>query len=617
LFEAYDGTDLVTITQAGSVGIGTTTPAYKLDIASGDGAVQIGPNASYSRDLWLGGWGTGTGEAWVRASNGNLHLDSKSGYHTYLNHYTTGNVFIAGGGKLGIGTTSPDQALTVSGAFAGYGIHIDSSTGAGIEIDRGASTNSHGVLFQTAGVDNWYIGNYNDGDALVIKDGKWDGTEIARFTPTGLGIGTTAPLTKLHIVAGDHAEEVARLTGGAWNDTVQGSVFLGFHHHLMTPKVYPSVRIGALETDLSDYDASLVFQTRNSGNDSVPVTRMTISEAGKVGIGTTSPTAPLSIKVPASDNNKAWDIQEIAGTSVFWLNYDGAGTGSTGNSIGFESYWTANMLTIRGDGKVGIGLTAPAAKLQVNGGIGVGTSSSDIGATDGAKRSIQIATDTGYGGTYNAHSGFRIHTRLNAGGWASPSIHFDGASNWGTYGNVNWLIIGHYTASNPHFRSRLIYDRAYSSGSETRVDGDGNLFRYSSSARYKTDIEDLWDAEADKVLDLRPVWFRSTGGLDQSDWSWEGFIAEEVAEINPRWTNYGPVWDTTIETDDLTGETREGYVQDADGERVPTLDGDGNEVLRPEGVQYGQMVPALVNLIGRQKDQITALTVRLEALEAA
>jgi len=40
-------------------------------------------------------------------------------------------------------------------------------------------------------------------------------------------------------------------------------------------------------------------------------------------------------------------------------------------------------------------------------------------------------------------------------------------------------------------------------------------------------------------------------------------------------------------------------------------------VLRPEGVQYGQMVPALVNLIGRQKEQITALTARLEALESA
>jgi len=305
-----------------------------------------------------------------------------------------------------------------------------------------------------------------------------------------------------------------------------------------------------------------------------------------------------------------------------------AATAETGNwafgyennsthDLSFNSTVSDNVLYLKNSSSsVGVNSSLPHAKLTVSGGLGLGTGS-DIGATDGAQRSIQIGTDTHYGGTYTGHSGFRIHARLNAGGWASPSLHFDGASNWSTYGNTNWLILGNWTASAAHFRSRLIYDRAYSSGSETRVDGDGNLFRYSSSARYKTDIEDLWNAEADKVLDLRPVWFRSTGGLDRSDWSWEGFIAEEVAEINPRWTSYGPVWDTTTETDDLTGETREEYVQDADGERVPTLDEDGNEVLRPEGVQYGQMVPALVNLIGRQKEQITALTARLEALESA
>jgi hypothetical protein len=101
----------------GYVGIGTGSPAYKFDVASGDGAVRIGPN-SYSRDLLLGGWGTGTGEAWVRASNGNLHLDNKSGYHTYLNHYQAGNVFMVAGasqGSVGIGNASPAYKLDVTG----------------------------------------------------------------------------------------------------------------------------------------------------------------------------------------------------------------------------------------------------------------------------------------------------------------------------------------------------------------------------------------------------------------------------------------------------------------------------------------------------------------------
>ena len=114
-----------------------------------------------------------------------------------------------GNDRVGINTDSPDQLLTVAGALGGYGIHIDSSTGAGIEIDRGASTNAHSVLFQTAGVDDWAITNYNNGDALCIKDGGYTGTEIARFMPSGLTFnGDTAAANAL-----DTYEE------GTWSPT--------------------------------------------------------------------------------------------------------------------------------------------------------------------------------------------------------------------------------------------------------------------------------------------------------------------------------------------------------------------------------------------------------------
>ncbi|MFK5856749.1 MAG: tail fiber domain-containing protein [Bacteroidota bacterium] len=112
------GNDIWFQASTGNVGIGTASPGYKLDIASGDvTAVRIGPNSTYSRSLLLGGWGTGTTEAWVRTSDGNLHLDSKSGTHTYVNHYSNGSVFLAsGGGNVGIGTASPTAILSVYGA---------------------------------------------------------------------------------------------------------------------------------------------------------------------------------------------------------------------------------------------------------------------------------------------------------------------------------------------------------------------------------------------------------------------------------------------------------------------------------------------------------------------
>ena len=248
-------------------------------------------------------------------------------------------------------------------------------------------------------------------------------------------------------------------------------------------------------------------------------------------------------------------------------------------------------------------------------GLGLGTGS-PINNTDLHHQTIQIATDTYYGGTYDLHSGFRIHTQLNAGGWASPSIHFKGANNWGSYDKM-WLVVGNWTLAGAHLTSPLVYDRYGTSGSYLRTDGSGNIFRLSSSGRYKTDVEDLWDAEADKLLSLRPVWFRSVAPIDRSDWAWEGFLAEEVAEINPRWVEYGQQWVTAAVTDSITGVTREDPVEDEDGNRTAVLNEDGTELLRPEGVQYPQMVPALVNLIRRQKVQITELIERVEALEAA
>jgi hypothetical protein len=125
--------------------------------------------------------------------------------------------------------------------------------------------------------------------------------------------------------------------------------------------------------------------------------------------------------------------------------------------------------------------------------------------------------------------------------------------------------------------------------------GNNTIYRSTSSGKYKTDIETLWDEQADKILDLRPVYFRSnpeTSADDHPEWAHYGFIAEEVAAIDPRLVNYHENYD------------EEGF----------TLLNDG--VLEPEGVQYDRMVPALVNIMKRQQTQMDALTARIEALEA-
>jgi hypothetical protein len=106
------------------------------------------------------------------------------------------------------------------------------------------------------------------------------------------------------------------------------------------------------------------------------------------------------------------------------------------------------------------------------------------------------------------------------------------------------------------------------------TDGGGILRRVSSSIRYKTDVEDLSDAYADKVLSLRPVWFRSLCAGDDSTHSTYGLIAEEVAEIDPRLVFWGPA---------------------SDDRQVP------------EGVMYDRIVPHLINIIKRLEARVSAL----------
>lgn len=67
------------------------------------------------------------------------------------------------------------------------------------------------------------------------------------------------------------------------------------------------------------------------------------------------------------------------------------------------------------------------------------------------------------------------------------------------------------------------------------------VFFQTSSIKYKKDIEDISDVYGDEIYQLRPVWYRSK--LPSSEinkhWSWYGFIAEEVAQVDPRFVCWG------------------------------------------------------------------------------
>ena len=121
--------------------------------------------------------------------------------------------------------------------------------------------------------------------------------------------------------------------------------------------------------------------------------------------------------------------------------------------------------------------------------------------------------------------------------------------------------------------------------------GTGLVRRSTSSLRFKTSVEPIDSSWADKLLELKPINYKSTAPADgdvDSAWTFYGFGAEDVALVDPRYV----FWNT-----------HENVHDEATGENTSVL---LDEAI-PEGVQYDRMVPALIDIIKRLEKRVAVL----------
>lgn len=120
-----------------------------------------------------------------------------------------------------------------------------------------------------------------------------------------------------------------------------------------------------------------------------------------------------------------------------------------------------------------------------------------------------------------------------------------------------------------------------------------SIARSTSSLRYKKDIEPLWDSESEKIYDLDPIWYRSTALMDNPDWGWDGFSAEQVAQVQPRWVHWGhhQIGEELVEIGDGHKEMRPIYSKE----------------LEPDGVQYERLVVSMIQEMKKLKQRIEEL----------
>jgi len=160
-------------------------------------------------------------------------------------------------------------------------------------------------------------------------------------------------------------------------------------------------------------------------------------------------------------------------------------------------------------------------------------------------------------------------------------------------------VWGDFSFTIAPFDVQLWYSNTTAKTADAVINANGTFSREVSTEEWKRDIEPMQDSYADALLNARPVFYRSKCAADPKDWSYWGFIAEELAEIDPRLVRWGHAMKAVEQPNGLPPK----MVEDKDSPLVPI------------GVQYSRLVVPLLQVVKRQGAAIDALTARLDKLE--
>lgn len=197
--------ELLRVTAAGNLGIGNTAPTALLQVGSASqrGFKVYGNNTPYGVALGgdTGGWAYGysfEGNAGTALGGFGAFGDNDTLSQYYIGTYANQRVTILTGGNVGIGTTTPNAKFVVSAVTAAYATDFakfeDAWSNNGLKI----TSNANGPVFQSYAVSSGVV------QPLLIN-------------PSGgnVGIGTTVPKSKLHVVGLPvYANNAAAVSGG-------------------------------------------------------------------------------------------------------------------------------------------------------------------------------------------------------------------------------------------------------------------------------------------------------------------------------------------------------------------------------------------------------------------
>jgi hypothetical protein len=348
LLLATDGVERFRVTASGNVGIGTTTPLSRLELASiNSGATLDSGEAFFRIKNTTTAANARFGLGFVAGDSSNpgatiaaKQLNSNGGASLlFTTRNTAGThtdrMFLDSEGNVGIGTTTPLANLHVRSlgtmAYSGTatkGLFLTTPdaagstnyTGIAISAPYATGTAMEGVMRMNRGSSDIYngmeIGSITNHPLRFITNASTEnGQERMRILANGnVGIGTITPTSKLQVIGGEI--QIPRSiygfkTGnyGSYQEieTAAGNFGAGATA-LMQNAIYDNTDArwefltsahGGRATMFGSHIGNFMFQTASGGAAAGdPITwneRMRIDNSGNVGIGTTAPAHPLHV----------------------------------------------------------------------------------------------------------------------------------------------------------------------------------------------------------------------------------------------------------------------------------------------------------------------------------